>query len=273
VTSQGEDRREGRRHQVEGVSGRLQVAPDAVIFDVSVGGMAVETSAWLGIGRPYQIRLSHGDELLPLTGMVVWCRLVRTERLKRGETRPTYRAGIRFQHDEESQRALAALIAETAVVDVARRMTGRFKVRREEAVNVSFVREFRVVSLGRSQMVLEADLLLEVGSRYDLELAGEADGEPVPATVRVLGLSQAKDEKSRPTFRIQTEILKLEDSARELLERIIRREVATPNFFGNAATGVFHRPGCQHADEAGRRFTSRLAALEAGLRPGQCCSP
>jgi hypothetical protein len=268
-----QDRRERRRLQLEGVTGRLQVAPDATIFDVSLGGLAVETSAWLGIGRAYQVRLAHGDQAVDLSGRVVWCRLVRTERLPEGETRPMYRAGIRFEPGDESFRALTDLIAETAVVDVPPRMTGRFRVRREESVNVTFEREFRVVSLSRSQMGLEADLLLEVGARYDLELPGESPEESVPATVRVTGLSQATDDAGAPTFHIQAEILKLDEAAREALERIIRREVDTAAFLGNAATGVFHRPDCPRAEGAESRFSSRRAAQDAGFRPGGCCSP
>jgi hypothetical protein len=235
--------------------------------------MAVETSSWLAVGRSYTVRIGQGDATIALTGDVVWCRLVRTERLARGESRAVYRAGVRFSNLDEEAHRLHGFLEEKAVVEVDRRLQGRFRLRREEAVNVCFERDFRVASLSRTEVVLEADLLLEVGSRYDIELSGDDPDEPVRATVRVSGLEQATGERGEPLFRIRATILHADAGAHRALEGLIRREVTTDAFLGNEASGIFHRADCHHVDPEHRRFGSRRAALDAGMRPGGCCRP
>jgi hypothetical protein len=190
-----------------------------------------------------------------------------------GEKQAVYRAGIRFDDAGERDDVLSGLLEETAVVNLDQRLTGRFRMRREAAVNVTFVREFHVSSLSRTELVLDADLLLDVDSEYELELRGGDDRPPIVGTVLVDSLRSLPEREGGPSFRIHTRLVKLEPEARAALQNLIRREMRAGLFVGNEATGVFHLLDCQYAVAAGRRFGSRRAALAAGLRPGGCCDP
>lgn len=67
-----------------------------VVLDLSLGGLAIETTCGLEIGSQHQLRLTRGSRQVEVEGVIRWCRLARTVRLADRDVMPVYRAGLMF---------------------------------------------------------------------------------------------------------------------------------------------------------------------------------
>ena len=147
-----EERRSYPRYAVRGVDGTLLLVAKAEVLDMSVGGMAVSTSTSLRIGRRYSFKLSSGHSELQLTGTVVWCRLVRTQKLPSGDTEPIYEAGMRFESVlSEKARELIEFLEESAIITLSTRIAGRFLLEDTSSVDLQTTPPSRASRWSRSR--------------------------------------------------------------------------------------------------------------------------
>jgi len=91
------EQRRHRRYDVDGVQGSLLYSLDARILNMSLTGMAIETTSFLKTGGQYWLRVPTGDTQIRFKADVRWCHLVRNERNAAGEMRAVYQAGIDFR--------------------------------------------------------------------------------------------------------------------------------------------------------------------------------
>lgn len=218
------EKRSYPRYEVRGVGGSLRYDMNARVLNLSVDGMALETTSWLHVGKDYHLKVGSGDDYIDLTGRVVWCHLVGSRSRDGDGGGPVYQAGVHFGEAlSEQARRILSFVRRAGVVGVASRVFGRFKVRREESVDVAFEHEFELRRLSLSGMLLEADLLPEVGSRFTLEI-DTAVGRLAP-TVVVRNLEQSFSPGGEPTTRIGVEFHHLADDDRALLERLIDEQI------------------------------------------------
>lgn len=217
-----EEKRRHRRYNVEGVRGSLRLSMDATILNLSVDGMALETNSWLSVGRKYSFKLRRDrrDGIL-LTGEVVWCNLVRTARDERGETLPVYRAGIRFDDVlSETAREVRSFIEQNAVVRLdSTRLFGRFRIP-EKGADVALEQDFEVRKISFSGMLIEADLIPDLESRFRVEIPSEP--QPVSVAVRVAHVAELES-SGGTRAEIGVEFLDLTDDARHALEMLLGR--------------------------------------------------
>lgn len=269
------ERREEIRFDVEGLQGGLRLPMDARVVDLSSGGLGVETDRWLQVGRRYTVSLPTREDgkTLRVPGRVAWCTLARTERNSAGEVAPIYKAGIQFHEpDPATVEAIESLLSRAARVGMENRTHGRFRYRREAALDVEFEHAFTVRTLSLTGMLVDADVLLGLEERFQVAL--HVDDEVLEVTTRVAYTDRSRGLGSEPTSRIGLEFVDLDAAQRKLLGEIVRRRVAssTASFVGNPTTSVFHRPSCRHAVACTASFRTRRQAEAAGFRPGSCCS-
>jgi hypothetical protein len=221
--SDGEDKRRHPRYEVRGLAGNLRYDMNARVLNLSVDGMALETTSWLHVGKDYQLKIGSGDDCLDIVGRVVWCHLVGN-RTRDAETRPIYQAGVQFGEAlSEQARRILSFVRRAGVVGVASRVFGRFRVRQEEAVDVAFEHAFEVRRVSLSGLLLEADLLPEVGSRFALEIPTPA-GTLTPS-VTVKSLEQSATSGGAPVTRIGVEFVNLSDDDRQIVEALISEQL------------------------------------------------
>ncbi len=138
---------------------------------MSLTGLAVELRTALEIGRKYDIKLHNGRETVELNVDVQWCHLVRTERVGIADVSPVYQAGLDFRHVLNDQaRELLSFLEHNVVVDVERRIFGRFKVGLDEPIGLDAHHDFLVRKLSFSGMLIESDLTPPVGAAFDMEM-------------------------------------------------------------------------------------------------------
>lgn len=160
------------RYEVTDLTGSLVVPVTIEVLNLSLGGMAVETSSCLQFGREYTLKLDGGDGLeVSLSGSVAWCSLRRTSRSGSGEVVPIYRAGLKFASlDSEYSQGLWNLIQSHAVVDIEDSVLGRFKVEMPSATQLGSSYDFSVRKLSLAGILIETDFAPRVDANFQLQL-------------------------------------------------------------------------------------------------------
>lgn len=170
------ERRRHHRFQVRDVRGKFPLHFEVEVLNMSLTGLAVECRRPLEIGKEYEFTLEEGAERVTLKANVEWCHLVRTE--PSGEdVVPVFQSGLDFHSalDDRAQELLLFL-QHHMVVDAERRIFGRFQLTLEGPAKVTECHDFVAQVISFSGMLIETDLLLEVGSSLDIELhAGDRE--------------------------------------------------------------------------------------------------
>ena len=169
--SGGRERRKHPRLPVEGVSGGFRFSANARILNLSLDGVALETSDYLEIGRSYSLKLTHEEEELALRGRVVWCRMVRTEQTEEGDSVPVFNAGVHFEDLlSGTAREVHRLLGSNAAISLEKRLFGRFRLHEPETADVDLEASFRVAKISLSGMEIDCDIFVEPDSVLDLEM-------------------------------------------------------------------------------------------------------
>lgn len=165
------ERRRHHRYDVRGVRGTLRFPIRVEVLNMSLTGLAVESRKALAIGSKYDLRLHKGREAIHINADVQWCHLVRTEHTGDSDVSPVYQAGLDFRHVLSAQaRELLRFLEHNVVVDVERRIFGRFKLGLGEPIGLDAHHDFLVRKLSFSGMLIETDMTLPVGAAFDLEM-------------------------------------------------------------------------------------------------------
>jgi c-di-GMP-binding flagellar brake protein YcgR len=182
VTRPARDRRRHRRYDVEDVRGNLLFTTEVRILNLSLTGMAIETDVFLKVEGRYHLKIRSNEHPLDLEVVVKWCHLDRTERRPDGDVAPVYKAGLDFKDVlGERAREILAFIEDHIVVELDRRILGRFRVEVGDEVDLATTYDFRVLKISRSGMLIRTELEPPVDSRFEMEI------RPRNHTVQVLG--------------------------------------------------------------------------------------
>lgn len=205
--SRRQDRRDRRHHRydVDGLKGTLQFSANVRIVNISAGGMQVETTSHLNVGRRYTFKLCRDTDSVRIGGAVAWCVLKGGEKLADGEVAPSFVAGIAFDETLTGLgRELVEFIDQSVVIDVQRRLFGRFAVDGDATAVADVDHEFEVVRLSLSGMLIRTDFAPALESSFPVQIevgdgvlrAGgrvayvepKGEGEPVDVGVEFVDL-------------------------------------------------------------------------------------
>ncbi|MFQ5350208.1 MAG: PilZ domain-containing protein [Thermoanaerobaculia bacterium] len=168
---EGIERRKHPRLHVEGVSGGFLFSTNAKILNLSLDGMALETSDYLQVGRSYSLKLTQGEEELALNGSVVWCRMMGTTQTEAGDTIPVYSAGLHFDNLlKGTAREVHRFLGSNAVISLEKRLYGRFRLHESETADVDYRASFRVEKISLNGMEVDSDTFVEPDTVLDLEI-------------------------------------------------------------------------------------------------------
>jgi hypothetical protein len=92
----GDERRRHKRLIVKGIQRNVPHSLNTKIINISVGGVAIETTKKLERNKEYDLRINHGGNALRLKGRVIWAVLTRIEKKESGDIIPVYKAGMKF---------------------------------------------------------------------------------------------------------------------------------------------------------------------------------
>jgi Tfp pilus assembly protein PilZ len=210
------------RYEVQDVEGTFLYNLQADVLNLSVGGMAVEARKRLDVGRSYMFTIRKLQDTIRLPGRVAWCVLCRTERVSDIEVVPIYHAGIHFEEvltNRASQ--LVRLIEESALLDVKRRIFGRFKPGSGTSVTIDSEVDFAVQKISLGGMLIETTLRPEINDIYPMEVLLKDGRINVKGRVAYVGSPIRSDADEAPAIHLGVEFIDLEDNGRGLLEKFI----------------------------------------------------
>ena len=212
--------RRHRRYDVADVRGSLLLSLDARILNMSLTGMLIETGSVLKVGSDYWLRLSGDGPPLRFKIKVQWCRLVRNEKNPAGDVRAVYQAGFDFRDGlDENARQILDFLEKHIVVELDRRLTGRFGLASLSTAAIAIRHDFEVRRLSLGGMMVETVWEPAPDSTLELEIhtgrtvvrtrgrvcsvlpaIGDPNGPPVFAVgLEFLGLA-AEDQRSLATL-------------------------------------------------------------------------
>jgi hypothetical protein len=190
----GEDKRRFKRYDVEGIDGTLVLNVEAKVLNLSLTGLQLSTSTSLHSGTRYFLRVPSPGGDLRFHATVRWCRLVGTEKNPAGEIGPVYHAGLDFRDELDQQaRELLSFIESHVVVELERRLAGRFTVSADTALEIGARGEFVARRQSRSGMLIVTDVVPEKGALLSLEVRHER--HPWKTGARVAYVSPHADGK------------------------------------------------------------------------------
>ncbi len=217
------ERRHPRFH-VHDVTGSFAYAVQARVLNISLSGLAVETPTQLQVGRGYSFRLGRAQVSVLLEGHVVWCHLARTERRSGGDVIPVYRAGISFD-DVLSDRAgeLLDFMEKNVVLDLRRRVFGRFKLSERQEIVLHVKHRFLVKQLSVAGMLIQSPVAAQPESVFELEMV--LDGRRLRLRGRIVYVQEAGAVEGTQQYRMGIEFIQPTAGQLAALEEFIREEL------------------------------------------------
>ncbi len=205
--------REARRHRrydVADVHGSLLLSLDARVLNMSLTGMLIETGSVLKVGSDYWLRLSGDGVPLRFKIKVQWCRLVRNEKGAAGDVRAVYQAGLDFRDGlDENARQILDFLEKHIVVELDRRLTGRFGLASLSTAAIAIRHDFEARRLSLGGMMVETVWEPALDSTVDLEV--QTGGTVVRTRGRVRSVLPAiGDPHGPPVFAVGLEFLGLD---------------------------------------------------------------
>jgi len=217
-------RRRHRRHEVRNLRGSLLFRLDIKILNLSIAGLAVESTQQLKQGRIYSFRLGEGDASINLDATVCWCRLTGTRRGASGEGEAVYQAGLSFEGTLTSKaNRLVDIMKDHVVLALQKRVIGRFKAKAGSPAELAARVEFEVTKLSLSGMLLKARVAPELHNVFSVELT--IAGEPFDALGRVAFVRRTGGTDAEPEAEIGLEFIGLDERRLDVLRRFVGTEL------------------------------------------------
>jgi hypothetical protein len=217
--------RRHKRYEVHDVHGALLFRTRVQVRNLSVAGLALESSERLQMGRPYAIRLVGDHEACDVTGTIRWCRMSSTRPTPGSQPRAVYVAGLAFEDVfTEKAQGLLGFLEHHVVLAPHERLTGRFRAEALRPADLEARYEFEVLKLSLSGMLVSTSLEASMGARFGLELALRDGLVPMDGRVAFVQRDAGKGETS--TY-LGLEFVEPSDEARDALAGFIASELET----------------------------------------------
>lgn len=205
------------------VNGKMVLAAEVEVIDISISGIAVKANRRLNIGSEYTLKL-EASKTISIRGTLVWCSLIETRKESNGEMIPIYSAGIQFKDmSTEKITELQYLIDnhKTNELHVAgsTRLNIRFQITDPENATLSYPDNYKVKTIGLGGVCIECLQNFEIDSRIPMEMFIHDE-----STLKFMGRvasSKVIEKESQKQYDIGIEFLDLSEKDRELLASFI----------------------------------------------------
>ena len=231
------DKRKYNRFQLNDreVHGKMILATEVKIIDISISGISLKTNRRLNIGSDYALKL-EGRMTISLRGTVVWCSLTETRKGSHGDMIPIYSAGIRFKDMSanmvtELQYLIESHKIEEVYVTGGARLNIRFHIKDPKNTILIYPHDYTVETISLGGMLIKCLRNFEIESRITMEMFIHKD-KPLKFVGRVASC-RVIDEEGQKQYNIGIEFLDLTENDREILASFIDHITVTDKEPGN----------------------------------------
>ena len=186
------------RFTVDGVHGKMTLASQVDILNMSISGVAIRVDRALRVGGEYALNLRMQDKLLTVHALVVWCVLGEIKKGTQGEAMPIYSAGMKFT-DVLSPKLmeLISFIDRHKIVEEHRLGGLRVHIDAPGKALLDVPHAYRVKVISMSGMLIEMEDALELDQVCPMEFAIREGAPPVRFSGRIVYCVEAVDRDTR----------------------------------------------------------------------------
>ena len=186
------------RFTVEGVHGKVTLASDVDIINMSISGVAVKIDRALRVGGEYALNLQLQNKLVTVHVLVVWCVLGEIRKGAGGEATSLYAAGMKFT-DVLSPKLmeLISFIDQHKIVEEHRLGGLRVHIDAPGRALLDVPHAYRVKVISLSGMLIEMEEGVELDRVCPMEFSVKEGGEPVRFSGRIVYCVEAVDQDTR----------------------------------------------------------------------------
>jgi hypothetical protein len=186
------------RFTVEGVHGKVTLASDVDIINMSISGVAVKIDRALRVGGEYALNLQLQNKLVTVHALVVWCVLGEIRKDAGGEATSLYAAGMKFT-DVLSPKLmeLISFIDRHKIVEEHRLGGLRVHIDAPGKALLDIPQVYRVKVISLSGMLIEMEEGVELDRVCPMEFSVKEGGEPVRFSGRIVYCVEAVDQDTR----------------------------------------------------------------------------
>jgi hypothetical protein len=227
-----QNRRKHKRYKVDvmEINGKMVLAKNVKILDISIGGVCLQTEKSLNVGGEYILKIEGKGKVLTVKGTVAWALLSGSSVDSHGNIIPMYKAGMKFiDASNEKINEIVNFIEDhkrdvDKQVDLQRPSGDRLYVRiciedPEKAV-LNYHESYKVKSLSLGGMLIESGHSLEIESKLPVEMILNEEIS-IKLLGRIIHCLLVKD-KDIEHYDIGIEFIEISEKDREILGEFIR---------------------------------------------------
>lgn len=213
------ERRKGPRHTAEGITGRMVLASQVDIENLSLGGVSLRVDRRLNIGSEYTLKLELENRSLSVTGVVVWSK-VTGFRQRGDESLPEYSAGLMFTDVlTDKLKGLIHFIDDHKVSEEHRLGGLRFQISTPGKAVLDAPDSYRIRLISLSGMLIETQQDLQPENVCEMEIC-PPEQPPIKLLGRVASSLEVQEAESEH-YEVGIEFLELSPENRRRLESLI----------------------------------------------------
>ncbi|NIQ12963.1 MAG: hypothetical protein GTO02_00690 [Candidatus Dadabacteria bacterium] len=155
MSAKRKEKRKHKRYNVDSIHGNMLYSADVNIVNISIDGIAIETTRRLNLNKEYTLKIKYKDSNLNLKAIVIWSILSRNETKKSGEILPVYKTGMRFSNVlNKKSDDLLSFIDENRTESIEKRLLGiRFKINKTNDALIDFPYKYSIKRISLSGML------------------------------------------------------------------------------------------------------------------------
>ena len=225
------DTRRYKRYKLDdrGVNGKMVLATEMQVIDISISGICLKANRRLNIGNDYTLKL-EGRKTISLRGTVVWSSLIETRKGSDEEMIPIYAAGMQFRDMSTDRLTELQYFIESHKIEEVHvlggtRLSIRFHLKEPENALLICPDDYKVKTISLGGMLIECLRNFEIESRIPMEMFIHEDN-PLKFLGRVASC-RVIDKEGQKKYNIGIEFMDLTEKDREILSSFIDYNAVT----------------------------------------------
>jgi c-di-GMP-binding flagellar brake protein YcgR len=221
-----EDKRQFKRFSIQGkdVHCKMHVATDVRLLNISLSGGSIRLHRRLNMGSRYHFHIEAGNGKITLNCVVVWEKMVASQKNEKGDMLPVYEVGIKFDEvlSDKGNEVIQFIENNLSQEEFRARVRGlRVEIIKPDKTVISDqLGNYNVIKISQSGILIDSDYKLDVESKFTMELSLPEERGSVKFMGRVASCSETHEADSRG-YETGIEFLEMSNTDKSKIQEFI----------------------------------------------------